>query len=647
MNDPLSRVLLRWGDSQAYWWPFARWRPAKDSPLGLGFLLAHAASGLLWAGLPFALVLGGWRGEPSATDFLIPGAVGAIAAGTYSCLVRNAWNRRAALHRDILAGGGTPPAPQPPDATVFERGVVEPVLVIAVLGLALFVVSTVENLRGTAALRAFHEELRTRGAPVTVAEIIPPPIPDDRNLAFAPLLRPLSEYRREAPESPGNPRRVVWNDPDGFRRASELLPIEDSTRSMARFIADTRKSRRGEPAPTNAAPLNLEGDANDRRQHWLAGQSVDLALWQAYFRSLSWTPATPDTTATPARDVLTALARFDGQLRELREAAASRPDCRFPLAYEESFDMILSPLAVLKRYASFLRLRAIALLADQRTEEALADTLLALRMGDSLADQPVIISSLVRYSIERLTLQPVWEGCRDRRWTEPQLAALQAALHAPEPLEGMRKALDGERILAELFYDSLARGKVEGLSQFMPDSDETGLKTLIRLMPRGWVRQNQVHHGRYLRTLVDNLAAAPHHAALDDGDDQLLRMVKRDRFTILAAMLAPALSRSAEKAFEAEAIRRLARVGLALERHRLATGAYPETLEALAPRFLAQVPGDPMDGKTLRYARTGDGDFRLYSVGLDHLDDGGKRPDPNGKATSAAGKRPNSDLVWR
>jgi len=67
----------------------------------------------------------------------------------------------------------------------------------------------------------------------------------------------------------------------------------------------------------------------------------------------------------------------------------------------------------------------------------------------------------------------------------------------------------------------------------------------------------------------------------------------------------------------------MARTAIALERHRLALGEYPETLDALAPRFMAAVPHDVIGGQPLKYRREAGGRFTLYSIGWNEKDDGG------------------------
>lgn len=67
------------------------------------------------------------------------------------------------------------------------------------------------------------------------------------------------------------------------------------------------------------------------------------------------------------------------------------------------------------------------------------------------------------------------------------------------------------------------------------------------------------------------------------------------------------------------------RLMLALRICRDVRGAYPESLRALVPEFMAALPTDPFtpDGR-FRYRRNGDS-YVLYTVGYDGVDDGGKR----------------------
>jgi hypothetical protein len=68
----------------------------------------------------------------------------------------------------------------------------------------------------------------------------------------------------------------------------------------------------------------------------------------------------------------------------------------------------------------------------------------------------------------------------------------------------------------------------------------------------------------------------------------------------------------------------MARVAIALERYRLVQGNYPESLEALQPRYIELLPHDAIGGLPLKYHRTDNGQFVLYSIGWNGMDDVGE-----------------------
>jgi hypothetical protein len=90
---------------------------------------------------------------------------------------------------------------------------------------------------------------------------------------------------------------------------------------------------------------------------------------------------------------------------------------------------------------------------------------------------------------------------------------------------------------------------------------------------------------------------------------------------------------------------------IALQRYNLRHGSYPDSLQELVPELRKDSPADFMDGKPLRYRRTDDGHFVLYSVGLDCMDNDGAMPQRGRNASSDGEPREISssqgtDLVW-
>lgn len=81
------------------------------------------------------------------------------------------------------------------------------------------------------------------------------------------------------------------------------------------------------------------------------------------------------------------------------------------------------------------------------------------------------------------------------------------------------------------------------------------------------------------------------------------------------------------RAPEAEARGKTLRSGpllvAAIEAYRHENGAYPQSLDALAPSVLEELPNDPFTGSPFRYQRQGK-QYRLYSAGTNMRDDGGR-----------------------
>src|SRR5262249_15550865 len=132
---------------------------------------------------------------------------------------------------------------------------------------------------------------------------------------------------------------------------------------------------------------------------------------------------------TPAKDVLFALSKYDSTIEEVREAS-KLPYSRFPVEYSKDDPaMILLPhLAIIKKATQVLQLRAIAELQNDQSDKALDDVKLALYLVNSIRTEPFLISHLVRIATCDIALQPVYEGLAQHKWSDAQLAELDAEL---------------------------------------------------------------------------------------------------------------------------------------------------------------------------------------------------------------------------
>ncbi len=264
-----------------------------------------------------------------------------------------------------------------------------------------------EDWRGWHAWNQFKHECEAKGEKFNFTDFVPPPVPDDQNFAFAPVV--ASSY-------------AMMLDKSGH----EIRPR--NTNVVNRLQLDLVDNYHG--AAGVSSGFGSDGPTN--RGNWLLAKKTDLREWQNYYR---WLAAKTNQFAvspqpqTPAQDVLLALSKYDPVVEDLR-AAARLPASRFPLEYDKDdpAEILLPHLAAMKRSSQFLQLRAIAELQNGQSEQAFDDVKLSLRLADAVRTEPFIITHLVRLAILQIALQPIWEGLAEHRWSDAQLAALEAEL---------------------------------------------------------------------------------------------------------------------------------------------------------------------------------------------------------------------------
>lgn len=449
-----------------------------------------------------------------------------------------------------------------------------------------------ENWRGNRAWKALESEWRAKGEPFELSAVIPASIPDAENFASTPLFTALLDYTLDPV---GKTNR--WKDEAGRKRAASISP----------FGNDEPKSR----------------------PSWHQQQPVDLATLQAHYQKQKDFPQ-PDQPGRPGDDVLKALSRYDDAMTEVR-SVASRPRSRYPVHYEENFSCLLPHLAVLKNLARITELQALAHLDLGKPDLALADVKLGLRIAESLRNEPLLISQLVRIASVELVMQSVWQGMARNQWNAQQLKEIEESLRSIRILASLRPSMRGERVIATTTIDMLRRNA--SLVNAMggdpaANEDEWWRHWGFRAMPDGWLQFNKVTlsrmHLEFMHTMVDDQGtrAFPERAtALDATIQAELKPFSVHRF--LAAMLFPAISNAGQKFASHQGSIDLGIAACVIEQFKLEKGQYPETLEALPAAVRERIPLDLIGGKPLHYAKQGDR-FMLYSVGWNQTDDGGK-----------------------
>lgn len=479
-----------------------------------------------------------------------------------------------------------------------------------------------ENWRGWRTWENFRHEWEAKGERFDLASVVPPAVPDEKNFARTPVVASSYEWLLDK-----NGRKLAKPDTNLVNR----LDID---------LADDYGH-------------SVEGDGS-----WAKGTLTDLKprleLFAAKTNLFPVLPRSP----SPAADVLLVLAKFDPIVEELREAAVL-PESRFPLEYDKDCpaEILLPHLAPLKRSSQLLELRAIAELQSGDSQKALADVRLTLRLSDSVKNEPILISHLVRIAILQIALQPIYEGLAEHRWSDAQLVELDALLARENFLADYRTAMRGEMILLQIGDIQYLRrhpeqiGNLGGVFEDGKTSEPKLPGELIaHLIPSGWFYQNQYRCVRmtvqFFLPTVDMGKGVVLPAAVRAANRELEAEVKSTTpYNLLEKMLLPALGNAVKKFAYAQSAADLARTAIALERYRLAQGKYPATLDALAPQFIAAVPHDVIGGEPLQYRQETDGGFVLYSVGWNETDDGGVVVFSKGKTSTV--DISGGDWVWR
>ena len=453
----------------------------------------------------------------------------------------------------------------------------------------------IENWRGASTWASEQARLRSRHEPLTWKDLLPPMPPRAENVAEAPLFQGLLDY--VAVQEPNGETRYRWNGAAAETRLSQLFRLPESTTA---------------PAPSPIPTLDLAGVA-DR------------------FRNATNYSGVPKTD-NPARDILAALESRKDAFDQLRDAL-QRPQCRFPIRFEDNFNALLPHLGSIKAASELLAIRSEARLKTGDRAGAIDDLLLVKKLAAAAGSDPVLIGALVRIAIQSRATTVFWRGWQADAWQAADYQRIQEAFSANDPRAAMISALRGERLFGSALIDLLITDPRRYAGIFdngasAPENTAQSAVWALRLVPSGWLRQNQTRISHYIDGIVQALQEAPKGTGFSLAMDPFASVNRTNTpYNVLFNLLVPALNKASERADRDFVNHVLVVTVCALERHRAAHGKLPSQLGDLVPNYLADVPVDPMDGKPLRYLAHADGSFQLYSVGLNRRDDlgaGGK-----------------------
>lgn len=456
-----------------------------------------------------------------------------------------------------------------------------------------------ERWRGRRAWVALQKEAAARGESLDLSSVIPPEVPDAANFAKAPGVAEMLRFGK------------MKDEPDRREAGSTFYHGKPDNWPLA---------------------------------DWSQQQFTDFEKWEKFLSQVLTTNATREGRSTgnatsstnAAAAVLENLSRFDASFATLR-AAANRPLSRYPIEYREGWaalDRNVYRIITDLRYgAHALGLRASALVAMGKADEALEDVLLALRLAETLKKEPFITAHHYRAQMLMGAVQPVWEGLAKHAWNEAQLEKIQERFASMSPASDALQAARGETILTMDMANQLEaylEGKASRMGQNL--SEQKGADAFMAWLfrtfyPSGWLAQDRVWVYRFYQKY-----GAENRAEITQLDQESWRAeLFRATDPMLLVLVVPRMKEVCEDSIEwglyLETVCQQAATACALERFRLgSSGRYPGSLEELVPSTLDRVPTDRLAGagKPMIYRLAGAGNFTLYSVGLNKTDDRGK-----------------------
>jgi hypothetical protein len=256
-------------------------------------------------------------------------------------------------------------------------------------------------------------------------------------------------------------------------------------------------------------------------------------------------------------------------------------------------------------------------LRQKRYRAAIARAERLNRLAEQARNGGPLIHYLVGVAIHSIALQPIREELpriQDR-------AALEALLKLARDYEKRRtplwKCMQEEYYFGLSVYRDIAEGRTD-YSEVVPNDAQN--------------RERPRKRGLFLSRLLVKTALPEYHRLMQRAIEELkLPYSERSHRTaedlekeirhFLNALLVPVFSQASHKEAGETAMMRLVGCTAAIRLHKLRTGKYPPSLEALQ---LGEMIIDPYSGKPFVYKTDPRFGFLLYSVSENRVDDGGQ-----------------------
>ncbi len=364
------------------------------------------------------------------------------------------------------------------------------------------------------------------------------------------------------------------------------------------------------------------------------------------------------TTEGPwAKETLPTMARWievNEKPLALITEGAKRSRWYMPLVDEDEDTMIVAlllPTVQSARSVSrVLNARAMNRLHDGDVEGAWEDLMTIHRLGRHVAEGSTLIERLVGVALEGVACGGDRIVAQSGQLMTAQALKFRAQLEELPPVPRMADAINlAERYLMLDACVHLAR-QTPGAKEILDIDVDGAAEVLASLLSKTLIDWNEPM--KMGNKWYDKLVAAgrlptylKQKAAMEKIDEELKKLVARAKDpkafaikffltgsprkavgrqigTILISLLLPAVNATIEAENRIDLERAMTGVTLALAAYKNDHGRYPDSLDKLAPKYIAKIPLDSYVEKPLVYSTTPDG-YLMYSVGRNQADEEG------------------------
>ncbi|HOV21783.1 MAG TPA: hypothetical protein PLW95_03780 [bacterium] len=328
-----------------------------------------------------------------------------------------------------------------------------------------------------------------------------------------------------------------------------------------------------------------------------------------------------------------------GKMYQLLEKA-SQMKCQFLMPdklTDEPSLLFLNILANLRGCTRMLCAKAKLEAENKDINKSLNTILVALKLGKSLSNEPLLITQLVRLAIDTFVLSQLEEIPDSKEVNISLYQTLIQNMEEERKCKIISESLKREMILFGLpkmrQYQQSVKEKLPDLEQKskeMSEEEKEYAKNLFgtddpekiqKFAEKYWDEEISVYIENMIKII--SFAEKPYWEVKKKIEDLNTEIQKiPEKRAVLAKQTCLAVSRAYLQEANLDAYLGTAEIGLANRIYRQQHGKFADSLNQLTPEILSSLPLDPFSGKDYIYKKKDKG-FIVYSVGENEKDDGG------------------------